>query len=161
MHKKVAICKRINISRILRRLGKRFDTTLLLQSIAMIIVQLLLLEIVVRYRPDASPDTLYQHLSEEDISGLEAPHRLAFLRPFWSWKHFLDFLNFILGFTTVVAVAYLLFGKYVSFVEALGFLSLGIESTLPIPQCISNFKKRSTAGFSLLVLASWVSLAKR
>lgn len=131
---------------------------MLFQSIAMIIVQLLLLEIVVRYRPDPSPDALYQHLPEEDNSNaIDIPHRLAFLRPFWSWKHFLDYLNFILGFTTVVAVAYLIFGKYIGFIETLGFLSLGIESTLPIPQCVSNFKKKSTAGFSLLVLASWVS----
>lgn len=147
-----------------KRLGKRFDTTLLAQSIVMILAQLALLEIVVRYRPDPSPLTLYSQVrasfssdSLGDEEEQEPPQpRTRRLFKCWSWSHYLDYINFLLGFTTVVALLYLFLGQSPAFIEVLGFLSLGIESTLPVPQCVFNFKRRSTAGFSLLVLASWV-----
>lgn len=131
------------------RFGKRFDTTLLIQSAVMIITQSILLETVVRHR------TPEKHESEP-LKDQEQ-RRLRWYDTFWQWPHYLDYVNCLLGFTTVVGVAYVLLGKLPWFVEALGIISLGIESTLPLPQCISNFKTRSTAGFSLIVLATWVS----
>ena len=131
---------------------------------------LVLLEIVVRYRHDPSPLTLYSDIrdsfstdgdddlleDDDDYAGHErsAPRRC--LTSIWAWDHYLDYINFLLGFTTFIAVLYLLLGGFPAFVETLGFFSLGIESTLPIPQCLSNFRRRSTHGFSLLVLGSWV-----
>ncbi|KAG2218872.1 hypothetical protein INT45_003939 [Circinella minor] len=160
-----------NILRIFFWLGKRFDETLLVQSVAMILAQLVLLEIVVRFRHDPSPLTLYSDLrdsfstdgTEDDdelveddgLSGHERSRPRRFLSSIWSWGHYLDYVNFLLGFTTFIAVLYLLLGGYSTFVETLGFLSLGIESTLPVPQCLSNFRRKSTHGFSLLVLGSW------
>ncbi|KAI7854749.1 PQ loop repeat-domain-containing protein, partial [Circinella umbellata] len=140
-----------NILRIFFWLGKRFDETLLAQSVAMILSQLVLLEIVVRFRHDPSPLTLYN----DGLTGHERSRPRRFLSSIWSWGHYLDYVNFLLGFTTFIAVLYLLLGGYSTFVETLGFLSLGIESTLPVPQCLSNFRRKSTHGFSLLVLGSW------
>ncbi|KAI9246073.1 PQ loop repeat-domain-containing protein, partial [Phascolomyces articulosus] len=153
------------------RLGKRFDETLLAQSIAMILSQLVLLEIVIRYRHDPSPLTLYSDIrdsfstdgtdddaligDDDDLAGHERSGPRQCLSSIWQWSHYLDYINFLLGFTTVIAVLYLLLGNYATFIEILGFLSLGIESTLPVPQCLSNFRRRSTHGFSLLVLGSW------
>ncbi|KAJ8660612.1 hypothetical protein O0I10_003660 [Lichtheimia ornata] len=136
-----------NIVRIFFWFGKRFDTTLLIQSAVMIITQSILLETVVRHR------TPEKHESEP-LKDQEQ-RRLRWYDTFWQWPHYLDYVNCLLGFTTVVGVAYVLLGKLPWFVEALGIISLGIESTLPLPQCISNFKTRSTAGFSLIVLATW------
>lgn len=132
------------------RFGKRFDTTLLIQSAVMILTQSVLLETVVRHR--SSPE---KHESEP-FKGQKRPR---WYETFWQWPHYLDYVNCLLGFTTVVGVAYVLLGKLPWFVETLGIISLGIESTLPLPQCISNFKTRSTTGFSLIVLATWVSHA--
>ena len=130
------------------RFGKRFDTTLLIQSVVMIITQSILLETVVRHRP---PE---KHESEPLKDQQQRP---KWYNTFWQWPHYLDYVNCLLGFTTVIGVAYVLLGNVSYFVEALGVISLGIESTLPLPQCISNFKTRSTAGFSLIVLGTWVS----
>ena len=152
------------------RIGKRFELTLLFQSIAMIIAMLVLLELVVRYKHDSSYALLYGDLRhsfstdsiEEDLlaeeNDIPIHSRKSWWKlPFWTWDHYLDYINCLLGFTTLVAFLYLLLKEYPAFIETLGALSLGIESTLPLPQCISNFKNRSTAGFSLLVLGSWVS----
>ncbi|CDH59233.1 hypothetical protein RO3G_07430 [Lichtheimia corymbifera JMRC:FSU:9682] len=164
-----------NILRVFFWFGKRFDTTLFAQSIVMILAMLVLLEIVVRYRHHPSPLTLYSNLDdqssveyddEEDEElvggGGTSTQRSSsmiplprFIRSCWAWNHYIDYINFLLGFTTFVAVLYLLLGRFPAFVEVLGFVSVGIESTLPVPQCISNFRRRSTAGFSFLVLGSW------
>ncbi|CAO3592054.1 unnamed protein product [Absidia cylindrospora] len=55
----------------------------------------------------------------------------------------------------VIAFLYLFLNRFPAFIETLGALSLGIESTLPLPQCISNYMRKGTTGFSLLVLGSW------
>lgn len=136
----------------------------------MIISMLILLEIVVRFKHDQNFAVLYSELRssfssssiEDDLraeeQGLENQHsfKRAWRLPFWGWDHYLDYINCLLAFTTVIALLYLLLHKYSAFIEIIGALSLGIESTLPLPQCISNFRNRSTSGFSLLVLASWV-----
>ncbi|CAG8532272.1 3077_t:CDS:2, partial [Dentiscutata heterogama] len=41
------------------------------------------------------------------------------------------------------------------FVEALEYVALGIESTLPMSQGWQNFKQQSVEGFSILVLLTW------
>ncbi|KAI7905800.1 uncharacterized protein BX663DRAFT_500947 [Cokeromyces recurvatus] len=156
------------------KLGKRFEVTLLLQSIAIILAMLVLLEIVIRYKHDSSFAVLYNELhhsfssleeeeEEEWLIGQEEERqsnsisKSCWRMPFWNWDHYLDYINCLLVFTTLIALLYLLLRRYSTFIEILGFLSLGIESTLPLPQCISNFKRKSTSGFSLLVLLTWVN----
>lgn len=41
------------------------------------------------------------------------------------------------------------------YVELLGFLALGIEACLGVPQLYQNLKKKSTAGLSYELIASW------
>ncbi|CAO3648267.1 unnamed protein product [Mucor hiemalis] len=156
-----------NILRIFFWIGKRFEVTLLIQSIVMIIAMLILLEIVVRHKHDSSYAVLYSELRnsfssssiEEELraeeNGVLHRRKSWWKTPFWTWDHYLDYINCLLGFTTIIAFCYLMLRQYPAFIETLGVLSLGVESTLPLPQCISNFKNRSTSGFSLLVLGSW------
>ena len=140
----------------------------------MVIAMLILLEIVIQYKHDQSYAVLYSDLrrasfssgsiieedlrAEEEGFDLERRHSLrrSWRMPFWGWDHYLDYVNCLLAFTTLVAFSYLMFRNQPAYIEILGILSLGIESTLPLPQCISNFKRRSTTGFSPFVLASWV-----
>jgi len=55
-----------------------------------------------------------------------------------------------------LAILFLVFGQSNVFVTILGFVALGLESTLPIPQLISNFKQRSLYGFRSSTLIGWV-----
>jgi hypothetical protein len=45
--------------------------------------------------------------------------------------------------------------------RSLGLLALGLESTLPVPQLLSNHQRKSTEGFSDLVLAGYVWFKKK
>ncbi|KAF1797996.1 PQ loop repeat-domain-containing protein [Mucor lusitanicus] len=159
-----------NILRLFFWLGKRFDNTLLFQSIAMLTAMLALLQIVVKYKPHDLPFTpLIRHDSASSYSssnssnsshhhGAAIEQRIElkwYQRTFWDWDYFVDYVNCLLLFTSVVGILYVFLHGHEWFIEALGFLSLGIESTLPLPQLLTNFKNRSVDGFSLLILASW------
>lgn len=124
---------------------------------------LVLLEIVIRYKPKDIGFETFDHDDSEDESdhhaAFERVQKKWYQRRFWGWDNYLDYVNCLLMFTSVIGVLYIFLHPYSMFIEALGFLSLGLESTLPVPQLLTNFKHRNTDGFSLLILASWVSIS--
>ncbi|TFY55185.1 hypothetical protein EVJ58_g8408 [Rhodofomes roseus] len=130
-----------NITRCFFWLGSRFETALLLQSIFMIFAQLALLYICIKYRPHTSP---------ENIGASSRPFS------FWQWPTYTQYIEFLAGFILCQAILFLIFGRSQPFVFILGMVALGVESTLPIPQMISNHKQRSLYGFRLSTLLGWV-----
>ncbi|KIM34483.1 hypothetical protein M408DRAFT_60351, partial [Serendipita vermifera MAFF 305830] len=126
-----------NITRCMFWIGKRFEFALLVQSILMIFAQLGLLYICLLFKPKHEP-----------ISD----------RPFhlWQWKLYSHYIEFLAALIVCQTILVLVLGRQEWFVDALGFVSLGLESTLPIPQLISNFKQKSLYGFSMLTLLGWL-----
>ncbi|KAI5995694.1 hypothetical protein EDD15DRAFT_2387636 [Pisolithus albus] len=136
-----AILLLANITRCFFWLGTRFEFALLIQSILMILAQLALLYICIRYRPRSSPDMF-------GASG----------RPFafWHWPSYAQYIEFLAGFILISAIAYLIFGRSDVYISIIGFVALGMESMLPVPQFISNFKQKSLYGFRASTLIGWV-----
>jgi len=130
-----------NITRCFFWLGNRFEFALLIQSILMILAQLALLYICIHYRPRISVETLSH--STRPLS-------------FWQWRSYTQYIEFLAGFMLCLAILFLIFGRSDVFVSILGFLALGLESTLPIPQLVSNYKQRSLYGFRASTLIGWV-----
>ncbi|RPD64309.1 hypothetical protein L226DRAFT_505908 [Lentinus tigrinus ALCF2SS1-7] len=135
-----AILLLANITRCFFWLGNRFELALLIQSLLMILAQLALLYICIRYRSRLSPETL----------GASA-------RPFafWQWANYTQYLEFLAAFILCQAILFLILGRSELFISVLGFVALGLESTLPIPQLISNYKQRSLYGFRMSTLIGW------
>jgi len=130
-----------NITRCFFWLGNHFEIALLIQSILMILAQLALLYICIRYWPRIGVESL--------------THRTRPLS-FWQWHSYTQYIEFLAGFILCLAILFLIFGRSDVFVSILGFVALGLESTLPIPQLISNFKQRSLYGFRMSTLIGWV-----
>ncbi|KAF8513477.1 hypothetical protein JB92DRAFT_219675 [Gautieria morchelliformis] len=107
----------------------------------MIAAQLFLLYICLRYRSRLSPEVL--GTSSRPLS-------------FWQWPDYRNYIEFLAALILCHAIAYLIFGRSQWFIQTLGFLALGIESLLPVPQLISNFKQRSLWGFRLSTLLGWL-----
>ncbi|TFK91733.1 hypothetical protein K466DRAFT_297006 [Polyporus arcularius HHB13444] len=116
-----AILLLANITRCFFWLGNRFELALLFQSLFMILAQLALLYICIRYRPRLSPENLG-----------------ASTRPFafWQWATYTQYLEFLAAFILCQAILFLILGRSDLFISILGFIALGMESTLPIPQLI-------------------------
>ncbi|GAA5885560.1 hypothetical protein JCM6882_007471 [Rhodosporidiobolus microsporus] len=127
-----------NITRCIYWLGERFQTYLLVQSILMIGAQFGLLYVCIVYRPSS----FYENRSRRPGN-------------FWQWENFAAYLEFTALLILIHCAMFLLLHKWDVYVQALGFIALGLEATLPIPQLLSNFEHKSTAGFRLTVLAGW------
>ncbi|KAL1747918.1 hypothetical protein HDZ31DRAFT_80073 [Schizophyllum fasciatum] len=135
-----AILLLANITRCFFWLGAPFELALLLQSVFMILAQLALLYICILYRPAISPENL--HTSKRPIS-------------FWQWPIYTQYIEFLAGFILVQTILFLILSGYDTYVALLGFVALGLESTLPIPQLITNYKQRSLYGFRMSTLLGW------
>ncbi|KAF8920739.1 hypothetical protein CPB85DRAFT_506001 [Mucidula mucida] len=135
-----AILLLANITRCFFWLGNHFELALLIQSILMIVAQLALLYICILYRPKIAPESL--GTSTRPFS-------------FWQWSTYTQYIEFLAGFILLQAILFLIFGRSDAFVAILGFVALGLESTLPIPQLISNFKRKSLYGFRMSTLIGW------
>lgn len=66
-------------------------------------------------------------------------------------------MKFLLGLTAVMTVATLFMQIFTFgyFGEMIGLLSMGIESTLGLPQLISNYQTKSVQGLSFTMISMW------
>jgi solute carrier family 66, member 2 len=62
---------------------------------------------------------------------------------------------FLGGLILAILIPSVMFIDSPWFVEILGFFALGIEACLGTPQLYQNYQKRSTAGLSYEMIASW------
>ncbi|SCV67573.1 BQ2448_5184 [Microbotryum intermedium] len=150
-----------NITRCFYWLGARFQLALLVQSLLMIVAQLALLYVCLLFRekrdaidPRSLQETegLHQPASEQPISTARIDHRPLKL---WQWVSFGSYLECIAGIIAVHCVLFLVLHWVPFYVELLGFVALGSEATLPIPQVLVNHERKSTAGFRYTVLIGW------
>lgn len=146
-------------------LGAAFETSLLLQSLLMIAVQLTLLKVALDHRPPPSPlldlsfSTSAATAPTTTTTAATPATATTTNRPwgFWQWRRQRPYWEFLAYFTLGTAVLQLLFGRAPRFVDALGYLALGIEALLPLPQVLANQRSRSCRGFRPSVLASWLA----
>ncbi|XP_059365986.1 solute carrier family 66 member 2-like isoform X2 [Carassius carassius] len=134
-----------NILRILFRFGRYFENPLLWQSIIMIMTMLIMLNLCTSVRMATELSTKRRSFSDFDWNY------------FWSWSHFVDYLQCVLAFTVLAAyVTYLLLDS-VLFVESLGFLAVFTEAMLGTPQLYCNYQNKSTEGMSIKMVLMWTS----
>ncbi|KAG8928080.1 hypothetical protein FRC02_007385 [Tulasnella sp. 418] len=131
-----------NITRCFFWLGNRFELALLIQSILMILAQLALLYICIRHRPSSSPEAF----------GATSTRPWGF----WQWAKYPQYIEFLAALIIIQTILILIFGRMQWFIDTLGFVALGLESTLPLPQLYSNYKQKSLYGFRMSTLVGWV-----
>ncbi|XP_028317671.1 PQ-loop repeat-containing protein 1 isoform X2 [Gouania willdenowi] len=134
-----------NILRILFRFGRYYETPLLWQSIIMICTMLVMLNLCTDVRSANEINTKRRAFIDFDWNY------------FWSWSHFLDYVQCVLAFTMVAAyITYILLDSAV-YVEALGFLAVFTEAMLGSPQLYCNYHNKSTEGMSIKMVLMWTS----
>ncbi|CAG8581971.1 8876_t:CDS:2 [Dentiscutata erythropus] len=68
-------------------------------------------------------------------------------RWFWNWRSFRPYMTCLIVLLGHLIFFSNFFGDRVWFVELLGYLALGVECTLPMPQAVQNYKNQSVSGF--------------
>lgn len=134
-----------NILRILFWMGKQFETTLLLQSIVMILTMFSMLHLCCSVHNSNRVSTRQHRLSDLN------------LQYFWKWSSFEDYLLFCFGFTVLSSVVTLLLLDSAVFVETLGSLALMFEAMLGLPQLLQNLDNKSTKGMSVKMVLLWTA----
>jgi hypothetical protein len=126
--------------------GAHFSTSLLIQALLTIAVQILLLHVALTNRP--APSHLpFQHTASS--------------RPyaFWQWRNTRPYWNTIAYLTLALLVLHMLLSNtslFIPYTDLLGMVALTIEATLPIPQLLANWQRRGCKGFRPSVIANWV-----
>lgn len=122
-------------------LGKQFDIFLLLQSVAMLAAQLILLLVCTKY---PSPAQRSHSLKK------------CTLAHFWQWEDFASYIATVAAISVALAAFTYFFHASAAYVELLGYLSLLLEATLVLPQVWENAMRHSVEGLSSVLVAGWV-----
>jgi len=147
-----------NVTRIFYWYGKRFDVTLLYQSIVMIIAQMALVELIVRCKRQTA-GVFYHDLSQKPgdimLFDLEPRYFGNTVRDLIvGTSPFRSYVGLIAGQVTVFGILSSLLIGYKWYVETIGYIALGIESMLGVPQFLRNMKNKSVVGLSGILIFS-------
>lgn len=74
---------------------------------------------------------------------------------FWTWPDLSSYLLFLAALIIFLAVMQVILGRLSSYIWVLGMFALGLEATLPVPQAMTNYSRKSLGGFRLSVLLGW------
>ena len=72
----------------------------------------------------------------------------------WTPRQFL--MRFIIGFTSSFAVSMVAFMQIPGTAQLVGYLSMGVEATLVIPQLMLNRRRQSCEGLALSLVGNWI-----
>lgn len=135
-----------NILRIAFWFGHPFELPLLIQSIIMILAQILLLELCIRVK-------------RQNLNGVQVKRTLfsSNLRWFWRWADLASYLEFLFIITILLSLAVYFLIDCEPFIETLGYCALVTESMLGLPQVIKNYKNHSVQGMSLSMVLMWLA----
>jgi PQ loop repeat len=153
---------------------------MLLQSLVMIVAQVIVLYICCKYpRADQKGRSLLRPgaASSQIIGGDAGFHRMAtsastfaeVRSSFWAWEDIGSYIFVLTAFNSVLVMLTMLFGmttnaygsyyyQYSSsytYYQILGYLALMVEAVLPLPQLLANWKKKSVAGLSPVLIGTW------
>mmetsp|Transcript_2739 Transcript_2739/g.8810 ORF Transcript_2739/g.8810 Transcript_2739/m.8810 type:complete len:231 (-) Transcript_2739:376-1068(-) len=131
-----------SILRVAFWIGKRFDVFLLIQSLLMILGQLVMLELSVRLRPKQL-DVRTRTLANGHIDD------------FWKWDDFGSYLTFIGAFLAFWVLTGTVAASSPLLVEGIGALALSIEACLGVPQFLQNRATGNVIGVSRILIGSW------
>lgn len=135
----------------------QYDTSLLLQSMIMVLIQLMLLKVALDHRPPTpvKGEAGVPHAGHDDtIFGFKRPY------DFWQWQSPRQYWQAISYFAAGLVVLQLVLSQipalYALYSNTIGYIGLAVEATLPLPQILMNIRTRSCKGLRLSLLASWV-----
>ena len=146
-----------NIFRIFFWYGLRFQKTLLFQSIGIVIFQIILIHLCIKYQEKTNPDyylsdpnnytykTLQQNTNYVNpiIYHLLQWKRIFNIKMIWKWAIEIDYYRFMLVIFVVLCLLSQIFFRFKIFFHIIGVLSAIFESCTCLPQVIENYKTKN------------------
>jgi hypothetical protein len=132
------------IIRIFFWIGNHFEITILINAIFGLIMQLLLLQICIKY--------------DKKLQKNQKISRLLNLKEFWNWPFFYDYFFFTSFITIIIGFISSIIGyDNTAYVFILGVLTSMIEALLDIPQIYELYISKNPHTISYLLIFGWLS----
>ena len=150
-----------NIFRIFFWLGRHFKITLLYQSIGIVIFQVILIHLCVKFQdiPIVSNinNTNQQTLSSHKplIYYLINWKKTFDLKYIWKWTKEIEYYKFMSLIVFGLSILGLILGKLKFYYPLLGVFSAFFESFTCVPQVYTNFKTKNTRNISFTMIFFW------
>ncbi|KAF2427540.1 hypothetical protein EJ08DRAFT_735998 [Tothia fuscella] len=141
-----------SILKIFYWIGVRYDMSLFVQALVMIVMQCLLLHVALTHRPPLQIEHTPFASTTARIGNILEDRPLQF----WQWRTAKPYWHFLGYFTGLLVVGQIVFSSSEGYSHLLGYVALAIEATLPIPQILQNQRRRCCKGFRVSVLANWL-----
>lgn len=136
-----------HVLRLCFRLGVKFSTALIIQSIFQISLQTYALYEILKIQAKCDP---VLSISQRQNTWIK-----KYLGDFWDWNEFKNYgiaIASICAGTFTFSLAMIPFHWYF---ELLGLISISIEAILSLPQYLKNRREHSVEGLSVLVVCCW------
>ena len=132
------------IIRIFFWIGNHFEKTILINAIFGLIMQLLLLQICIKY--------------DKKLQKNQKITRLLNLKEFWNWPFFYDYFFFTSFITFLIGIISNIIGyDNAVYVFILGMLTSMIEALLDIPQIYELYISKNPHTISYLMIFGWLA----
>ncbi|KAL6626095.1 hypothetical protein U3516DRAFT_582683 [Neocallimastix sp. 'constans'] len=150
----LAICGILLFSNIIRIFFwtlEHFNYALLFQAIVMSLMQIILLNICLKYSNNNEFDESHFY-----SFNLFYVFNKKYWKKFWNWSSFNAYMVILTWLCIIIFLLNVMFLNNKTYANTLGALALGIEATLGIPQLLKIREQRSSEGFSKTLLLTWV-----
>ena len=152
-----------NIFRIFFWVGRHFKITLLYQSLGVVIFQVILIHLSVKYHDNSTQKFLLPEFNvKQNVSSdqsliyylLHWKHTFN-LKQIWKWEIEVEYYKFMIFIIFILFILCQIFGNNKIFFNLLGVMSALFESMSCAPQVIENCKTKNTKNVSFLMIFFW------
>ena len=144
---------------------EKFKNTLVIQSIVVIIMQLYLIYLCVKYKEDTKN---YQQIPNENENINDEKNEINLkqevcqlenilnLQLFWKWDNFLEYYIFYFFVLILLSIFHLFFYDYNIYSFILGLANLILEMLGSVPQIIEMYKTKNQRNISKIMVLMWM-----
>ena len=151
-----------NIFRIFFWFGTRFKKTLLIQSTGIVIFQVILIHLCIKYKDDPEQKNLLPNLKNDEYNG-QKPLIYYILnwketftvKKIWKWDIEIEYYKFMFFIIFILSVLCEIFQNLKFFFHILGVMSAFFESMTCVPQVIENYKTKNSKNVSFSMIFCW------
>ena len=132
-------------------LGKRYTIVLLFQSIVVILNQIYVVKVYLNY-------SIKRQIRNPNENAFVTWAKETFdITQFWRWESFSPYIVAVIFFIGIsLLITYLIGVHNKEYIESVGFIALGIQVFIGIPQIISNVKSKNVANISIIMVSLWI-----
>ena len=145
-----------NIFRIFFWFGTHFKKTLLYQSIGIVIFQVILIHLCVKYQ-DNSLISRSNNITYEKPLIYYLTNWKKTLEPkkIWKWTKEIEYYKFMSLIGLILLIFEIFIGKYKIYYNLLGVFSAFFESMTCVPQAVNNCQTKNTRNISFQMIFFW------